>query len=60
MSFYTILLIAKELLRGKVLSMKFRWMLKCVFSMYKDLVIGGRCETPPYLLAINFNIPLYI
>ena len=29
-----------ELLRGKVVSMEFGWMLKCFFSLYRDLVIG--------------------
>ena len=42
-------------------------MLKCFFSMYRDLVVDdlehvwyfnrGRCSTPPYLLAIDFTIP---
>lgn len=42
-------------------------MLKCFFSMYKDLVVGDlerawyfQCSTSPYLLAITLTIPWYI
>ena len=45
-------------------------MLKCYFSMYRDLMVGdlehvwffncGWCLTPPFLLAVNFTIPWYI
>ena len=70
LGFRTSLPIAGSCWDEHVLPMESRWMLKCLFSMYMNLVVGdlahawyfdcGRCSTPPYLLAINFTIPRYI
>ena len=50
-----------------VVSMESRWMLKCIFSKCKVLVVGcllhawhfksGRCYAPPYLLTMVFFGP---